>query len=99
MSDILAPNPAHHVESEVEPSTTPGGTAIPFHVKRFGSTSHITPSIPVVEATSHVRPRPSVSTHMRIPKLRRVTIGNTTYIMLVPEIVPKLQENKPTQSQ
>ena len=34
----------------------------------------------MVEATSHVRPRPSVSTHMRIPEPRRVTIGNTTYI-------------------
>ena len=34
----------------------------------------------MVEATSHVRPRPSVSTDMWIPELRRVTIGNTTYI-------------------
>ena len=46
MSDIPAPDPAHHVELEVEPNTTPGGTPIPFHVERFGSTSHIAPSIP-----------------------------------------------------
>ena len=49
MSDIPAPDLAHHVESKVEPSTMPGGTLIPFHVEIFGSTSHITPSIPVVE--------------------------------------------------
>ena len=34
----------------------------------------------MVEATSHVRSRPSVSSHMWIPEPRRVTIGNTTYI-------------------
>ena len=33
-----------------------------------------------MEATSHVCPRPSVSSHMRISELRRVTIGNTTCI-------------------
>ena len=80
MYDIHAPDLAHHVESEVEPSTTPGGTPIPFHAERFGSTSHIAPSILVVEATSHVRPRPSVSIHIRIPEPRLVNIGNTTYI-------------------
>ena len=70
MSDIPTPTPAHHVESEVEPSTTPRGTPIPFHAERFGSTSHIAPSIPVVEATSHVHPRPSVSIQMWIPEPR-----------------------------
>ena len=80
MSDIPAPDPAHHVESKFEPSTTPRGTPIPFHVERFGSTIHIAPSILTVEATSHVRPRPNVSSHMCIPKTRRVNIGNTTYI-------------------
>ena len=55
-----------HVESNFEPNTMPRGTLIPYHVERFGSTSHIAPSIPVVEATSHVCPRPSVSSHMRI---------------------------------
>ena len=58
----------------------PGGTPIPFHADIFGSTSHIAPSIPVVEATSHFHPRISVSNHMRIPEPKRVTIGNTTYI-------------------
>ena len=45
MSDIHAPDLAHHVESKVEPSTTPGGTPIPFHAERFGRNSHIAPSI------------------------------------------------------
>ena len=60
MSDIPAPDPARHVKSKFEPSTTP------FHAERFGSTSHIAPSIPAVEANSHVSPRPSVSNHMWI---------------------------------
>ena len=68
MSDIPAPDPAHHVESKFDPSTTTWGTPIPFHVERFGSTSHIAPSIPVVEETSHVHPRPSASNHMWIPE-------------------------------
>ena len=80
MHDIPAHDLAHHAESKIEPSTMPGGTPIPFCVERFESTSHIAPSIPAVEATSHVHPRPSVSSHMRIPKPIRVTIGNTTYI-------------------
>ena len=40
-----------HVESEVEPNTMPGGTLIPYHAERFGRTSHISPSISVVEVT------------------------------------------------
>jgi len=67
MPDIPAHDSAHHAELEFEPSTMPRGTPIPFHAERFGSTSHIAPSISVVEATSHVRPRPSVSSHMWIP--------------------------------
>ena len=59
----------------------PRGTLIPYHVKRFGSTSHIAPSIPVVEATSHIPPRSKVSDPIRIPGPRRVTIGNSTYII------------------
>ena len=70
MSDIPAPDSAHCVESEVGPNTTPRGTPIPFHVERFGGTSHIAPSILVVEATSHVHPRPSVINPIRIPKPR-----------------------------
>ena len=64
MFDIPAHDPAHHVELEIEPSNIPGGIPIPFHAERFGSTSHIAPSIPVVEATSHAHPRPNVSSHM-----------------------------------
>ena len=70
MSNIPALDPAHRVESEFGLSTMPGGTPIPFHAERFGVTSHITPSIPAVEATSHVHPRPSVSNPMWIPEPR-----------------------------
>ena len=70
-----------HVESKFEPNTMPRGTLIPYHVERFGSTSHIAPSISAVEATSHIPPRPRVSDPIRIPDPRRVTIGNTTYIV------------------
>ena len=59
----------------------PGGTLIPYHAERFGSTSHIAPSIPAVEATSHIPPRPRASDPIRIPDLRRVTIGNNMYII------------------
>ena len=59
-----------HVESEFEPNTMPGGTLIPYHAKRFGSTSNIAPSIPAVEATSDVPPRSRVSDPIRIPDLR-----------------------------
>ena len=70
MFGILAHDPDHHAGSEFEPSTTPGGTPITFHVERFGNTSHIAHSIPVVEATSHVHPRPSVSSPIQIPEPR-----------------------------
>ena len=93
MSDIPAPDLAHHVESEVEPSTTPRGTPIPFHEEIFGRTSHISPSIPVVETTSHAHPRPSVSNHMQIPELKLVTIGKTTYI---PSHVPSSSNPTPS---
>ena len=61
---------AFHVESEFEPNTMLGGTLIPYHAERFGSTSHIAPSIPAVEATSHIPPRYRVSDPIRIPYLR-----------------------------
>ena len=57
---------AFHVEFEFEPSATPGDTLIPYHVERFGSSSHIAPSIPTVEVTSHIPPRPGVSNPIRI---------------------------------
>ena len=66
--------PAHdltfHVESDFEPNIMPGGTLIPYHAKRFGSTSHIAHSIPMVEATSHIPSRSRVSDPIRIPDLR-----------------------------
>ena len=43
-----------HVESDFEPSTMPGGNPMPYLVERFGSTSHIAPSISVVEAPSYI---------------------------------------------
>ena len=82
MLHIPTHNLEHHGESEIEPSTTPGGTPIPFHVKRFGSTSHIAPPILVVEATSHIPPRSRVSDPIRIIDPRRVTIGNSTTLLL-----------------
>ena len=54
-------------EMEFDPNTMPGGIPISFHAERLGSTSHITPSIPTVEATYHVCPRPSVSNPIRNP--------------------------------
>ena len=70
-----------HVESDFEPSTMPGGNPMPYLAERFGSTSHITPSIPVVEATSHLPPRSRVSDPIRIPGPRRVMIGGSTYLI------------------
>ena len=52
---------AFNVESDFDPNTMPGGMPIPYLAERFGSTSHIAPSIPVVEATSHIPPRSRVS--------------------------------------
>ena len=61
MSGIPTHDLLPHTESEFEPNTMPGGIPSHFHVERFGNSSHIAPSIPVVEVTSHVRPRPSAS--------------------------------------
>ena len=72
---------AFHVESEFEPNTMPGGTLIAYHAERFGSTSHIAPSVPMVEATSYIPPRSRVRDLIRIPDPRRVTIGSNTYII------------------
>ena len=61
MSGFSTHDLAFHVESEFEPNTMPGGTLIPYHVERFGSTTHIAPFILVVEDTSHIPPRSRVS--------------------------------------
>ena len=70
MSSIPTHDLTFHVESKFELNTTPGGTPIPYHAERFGSTSHIAPSIRAVEATSYVHPRPGVSNPIRIPEPR-----------------------------
>ena len=70
MFGIPAHDLACHAESEFEPNTMPGGTPKPFHVERFGSTSHIAPSILAVEAKSHVCPRPGVISPIQIPEPR-----------------------------
>ena len=81
MSGFPTHDLAFHVESEFEPKAMPGGTLIPYHAERFGSTSHIAPSIPAVEATSYIPPRSRVIDPIRIPDPRRVTIGGSTYII------------------
>ena len=70
MSGFPTHDLSFHVESEFEPNTMPGGTLIPYHVERFGSTSHIAPYIPLVEVTSHIPPRSRVSDPIRIPDPR-----------------------------
>ena len=66
MSGFPTHDLAFHVESNFEPNTIPRGTLILYHGERFGSTSHIAPSIPAVEATSHIPPRPKASDPIRI---------------------------------
>ena len=70
MSGFPTHDLAFHVEYEFEPNTMLGGTLIPYHAERFGSTSHIAPSIPMVEVTSHIPPRSRVSDPIRIPDPR-----------------------------
>ena len=81
MSGFPTHDLAFHVKYEFEPNTMPRGTLIPYHAERFGSTSHIAPSIPVVEATSYIPPRSRVSDSIRITYPRRVTIRGSTYII------------------
>ena len=59
-----------HVESDFDPNTMPGGNPMPYLVERFGSTSHIAPSIPAVEATSYIPSRSRVSDPIAIPGSR-----------------------------
>ena len=54
---------------------------MPYLAERFGSTSHIAPSIPVVEAPSYIPPRSRVSDPIGIPGSRRVTIGTSTFLL------------------
>ena len=70
-----------HVEPDFEPSTMPGGNPMPYLAERFGSTSHIAPSIPVVEGPSYIPPRSRVSDLIGILGSRRVTIGTSTYLL------------------
>ena len=70
MSGFPTHDLAFHVESNFEPNTMLGGTLVPYHAERFGSTSHIAPSILVVEVTSHIPPRSRFSDPIRIPYLR-----------------------------
>ena len=65
MPDILDTGPTPHAESVGDPGTMHGGTSIPFHVERFGNSSHIAPSTPVVEIPSHTQPRPNTSVPLR----------------------------------
>ena len=95
MTDIPKFDLEYHAESEVDLGTTHGGTSIPFHVESFGGTSHIAPSIHVVEASSHAHPRPSVSNPIQIPESRRLNIGNTNYI---PSHVPSSSTPIPSNS-
>ena len=60
---------AFNVESDFEPNTMPRGNPMPYLAKRFGSTSHIAPSIPVVEAPSYIPPRSRVSDPIAIQVL------------------------------
>ena len=53
MLDLPETDPASNIESSVDPGAAPGGTSIPFQAERFGSSSHISPSIPVVGVPSH----------------------------------------------
>ena len=70
MSSIPTHDLVPHTESKFEPNTMPRGIPSHFHVERFGNMSHIAPSIPAVEVTSHVHPRPSASSPIRIPDPR-----------------------------
>ena len=83
MACLISLYPIRHIMSsrKFKPSTMPGGTPIPFHAERFGSTSHIAPFVPVVEATSYMPPRSRVSDPIRIPDPRQVTIGGNTYLI------------------
>ena len=61
MPDIPQNGLTPHDESGVDPGAVPGGTSIPFHAERFGSSSHITPSIPTVEVPSHTQLKPGTN--------------------------------------
>ena len=80
MPDIPETGPAPYDGSGVEPGAAPWGTSIPFQEDWFGSSIHITPSIHVVEVSSHTHPKPSTSVPIQGPEPRHVNIGGTNYI-------------------
>ena len=80
MPDILKTGLTPHDGLSVDPGAAPRGTSIPFQVDIFGSSTHITPSIPTVEVSSHTHPTPSTSVPIQGPEPRHVNIGGTSYI-------------------
>ena len=69
-----------------------GGTAIPFHVDRFGSV-HIAPSTSVVGGSSYLFPRPNTSIPICRNGPRYVNIGSTSYI---PSYAPSSMTHVPS---
>ena len=79
MQNLLEAISPFNVGSDVDPGTMPGGTAIPFHVDRFG-TGHIEPPTHAVGGYSYQLPRPNTSVLVHGNGPRYVNIGSTTYI-------------------
>ena len=80
MDNIPETGSTPHDESVIDPGGARGVSSIPFQEDRFGSSSHITPSIPMVEVPSHTHIRPSTSVAIQGPEPRHVNIGGTSYI-------------------
>ena len=80
MPDIPETGPTPRDRSSVDLGSTPRGTSIPFQTNRFGISSHITPSMPLVEVPSHTHHMPTISVPIRGPEPRHVNIGGTSYI-------------------
>ena len=95
MPDIPKTDPTPNVELVGDPGTGRWGTSIPFHVERFGNSSHIAPSTLAVKIPSHTHPRPSTSVPLRGPQPRHVNIGGTSYI---PSHIPSSSQLVPSNS-